>query len=300
MFGYVHPSAEGLGKEDLRRYQSVYCGLCHTLARRYGLFPRLFLNYDMAFLAVLLQPGCESEGRRCIVHPLRRRPCQCACAALDAAADLSVILLWWQIRDGIRDHGAAAGLRYRLAAAALRKSYRKAAGLRPAFDETVSHQITALDKLERENCPTLDAPADCFGRLLACAADAEGEEKRRRVLAHLLYHLGRWIYLADAADDLAKDLRRGAYNPLAYRFTPVNGRLTDEDRATLGQTMDQSVRQMASACELAEFGPYRALVENVVYEGLYLVGGAVLDGTFRRRMRARSVKPDGKAGSADG
>ena len=45
--------------------------------------------------------------------------------------------------------------------------------------------------------------------LLAAAAEEAEEGPRRRVLREILYHLGRWIYLADAADDLAKDVARG-------------------------------------------------------------------------------------------
>ncbi|MEI3141456.1 MAG: DUF5685 family protein [Lawsonibacter sp.] len=39
-------------------------------------------------------------------------------------------------------------------------------------------------------------------------------------MEQLLYHLGRWIYLIDARDDLAEDLADGRYNPVAARFGP--------------------------------------------------------------------------------
>jgi len=35
-------------------------------------------------------------------------------------------------------------------------------------------------------------------------------------LYRLGYLLGRWVYLIDAADDLAGDLKRGRFNPFAY------------------------------------------------------------------------------------
>lgn len=70
MFGYVHISPDKLSEEEKERYQACYCGLCHTLGRRYGTFARMILNYDLVFLAVLLSggsaPECARRGARCI------------------------------------------------------------------------------------------------------------------------------------------------------------------------------------------------------------------------------------------
>ena len=65
----------------------------------------------------------------------------------------------------------------------------------------------------------MDRAADAFAALLAGAAEEEPDPVRRRVLEQLLYHLGRWIYLVDAADDLKKDVKSGSYNPLVYRYS---------------------------------------------------------------------------------
>ena len=132
--------------------------------------------------------------------------------------------------------------------------------------------------------------ADTFAQLLAAAAAGVEDPVRRRVLRQLLYHLGRWVYLVDAADDLKKDVKSGSYNPLVYRFHAEGGTLTAEDRAALAATLDSSVRAMAAAFELADFGPWRAIIESVVYEGLYAVGAAVLNGTFRKGRRRKQRK----------
>lgn len=285
MFGYVRPALDKLDGENREKFQAAYCGLCHTLGRRYGLPARLFLNYDLAFLAMLLGKTCCQSPKHCVVHPIRKRPCACRSAALDAAADYSVILVWWQLQDGIADHGFWGGLKYRTASLLLRRAYRRARGNRPEFDGDTQALLARLSELERENCPIPDQPADCFARLLVRTAQGESDPERRRVLEHLLYHLGRWIYLVDAADDIKKDLRRGNYNPLALRFPHRDGVWTEESRLRLGQTLDQSIRQMASAFELADFGDYSDVIRSVVYEGLYLVGAAVLDGTFRQREK---------------
>ena len=164
-------------------------------------------------------------------------------------------------------------------------AYKKASKCQPQFDEGTRDHLARLRQLEREGSNSLDKPADCFASLLAGIAACETELSRRRVLEQMLYHLGRWIYLVDAADDLKDDLRDGAYNPVALRYELHDGTLSEESRQALGRTLDQSIRQMAAAFELADFGDYSDVIESVVYHGLYLVGAAVLDGTFHRRRR---------------
>ena len=90
MFGYVRPAADRLTQEQTDLFRSAYCGLCRTLGRRYGLPARIILNYDLAFLAILLAGGSgfSCARHRCPVHPIRGCPCGEENPALDAAADL--------------------------------------------------------------------------------------------------------------------------------------------------------------------------------------------------------------------
>ena len=291
MFGYMRPAAQRLTEEQQQRYESAYCGLCHTLGRRYGLAGRMILNYDLTFLAMLLSEGtAERCTKRCLIHPVKGRPCACGGSAFELAADMSIILTWWQIQDGIADHGFFGGLKYRAASLLLRRAYRKARALRPAFDESTRRHLEKLSELEKENCPSLDAAADTFARLLADAAHEVAQPVKRRVLEQLLYHLGRWVYLVDAADDLKKDVKTGSYNPLPLRYALPGDTLTDTARQALAQTLDSSIRAMAAAFELWDFGDYGPVIESTVYEGLYAVGTSVLEGTFRRETRVLQKK----------
>lgn len=291
MFGYVRPAAQRLTEEQQQRYEGAYCGLCHTLGRRYGLAGRMILNYDLTFLAMLLSEGtAERCTKRCLINPVKGRPCACGGSAFELAADMSIILTWWQIQDGIADHGFFGGLKYRAASLLLRRAYRKARALRPAFDESTRRHLEKLSELEKENCPSLDAAADTFARLLADAAHEVAQPVKRRVLEQMLYHLGRWVYLVDAADDLKNDVNTGSYNPLPLRYALPGDTLTDTARQALAQTLDGSIRAMAAAFELWDFGDYGPVIESTVYEGLYAVGTSVLEGTFRRETRVLQKK----------
>ena len=280
MFGYVRPALGRLSPEDRQRYQALYCGLCHRLGERCGFLSRMTLNYDFTFLAALLSADDACCQRRCPASPLKRRTAACGSEALDLAADCSVILTYYKVLDEVADGRFTRRQFCRLGAGILRRAYRVCAARRPAFDEAVRREMGRLRCLEDEQCAVMDESADTFARLLESIAGEVEDPTKRRVLAQFLYHLGRWIYLVDALDDLEKDKQEGNYNPIALRFGLTGGVLTDEARKSVAVTLDASIRQMAAAYELWTFGPWSALIQSAVYEGLYQVGHAVLEGTF--------------------
>ena len=292
MFGYVRPPLQDLPQEDADRFRRMYCGLCHTLGKRYGTAARMILNYDFTYLAILLSEKIEGEvhSKRCMVHPVHPREFLEENPAMELAADESVILAYWQLRDGVEDHDWFHGLKYRSLSAVLEPAYRKAAKLRPVFDETVRTQLSQLKELEKENCASIDRAADAFAVLLGSAAKEVDDPIRRRVLEQILYHLGRWVYLVDAADDMKKDAEEGNYNPVALRFEVQDGVWTPEKRQEFAVTLDHSIRMITTAFELWDFGVWTPILQTTFYTGLFQVGKAVLDGTFRAVPRGEDRK----------
>ena len=275
MFGYVRPVRPELKCRDFDLYRATYCGMCRCLRRRYGLIAPMLLNFDFTFLALLLwepESAFTPCRGRCHANPLVRKPMCPDSPALELAADESMVLAWWQLKDAAADDGFWKGLPARLLGTMLRPAYRKAARLRPEFDRTVRACLGELRELERENCPSMDRAADTFARILRAAAPAEGE--RGRILEQLLYHLGRWIYLADARDDLEEDARAGRYNPIAARYGG------ERDEGALKGTMDHSLELIGAAFQLGDFGCRAPVLENIIYLGLPLVQRAVFDGSW--------------------
>jgi len=292
MFGYVRPPLPTLPQEEAARFRRIYCGLCHTLGDRYGVAARFILNYDFAFLAILLSGKEEASTvtSRCIAHPIHGREYDTATAALELAADESVILAYWQLRDGVSDHDWFHGLKYRSLSAILEPAYRKAAAIRPHFDMIVRRQLKILSDLEAEACESIDRAADAFAVLLSNAAQEADEPIRRRVLEQLLYHMGRWVYLVDAADDLKKDAQTGNYNPVALRYSLTEGKWTIEARKEFAATLDHSIHMMTTAFELCDFGVWTSLLQATLYTSLFSVGKAVLNGTFQTLSRGKRQK----------
>lgn len=292
MFGYVRPIRGSLEDEAFSRYQAAYCGLCERLGRRLGYRARFTVNYDLTFLSLLLgslegAPG--SRMCRCPARPWRKKCCRQGGEALDLSADLCVILTWHKLRDAVADEPPLRACMARLGARLLRRAYRRAAAYRPEEDALVREKLTLLRDFERAGCDSLDRTADAFASILRVGALCSKDEKMRRVLAELLYHLGRYIYLTDALDDLPHDCRVGAYNVLALRFPVKNGALCAQDRAALIATVNASIGLAEAAFELLPAGADRDLLAHVLYQGLPAVLGSVAAGTFHQKKKHRRI-----------
>ena len=201
MFGYVLPSRDRLDERERERFRAVYCGLCHTLRERYRFAASLLLNYDFTLLAILLSSGDEESCtvRRCAVHPCKGCRAQTSTPALEAAADRTVILSWWQLRDHIADHGFWSGLKYRFASLFLRGAYRRAGERLPRFDaaddlkkDTESGNYNPLlYRYHTENGVLGDADRLALAETL----DASIE---RMASAYALYDYGVWTPILDS------------------------------------------------------------------------------------------------------
>lgn len=282
MFGYVRPLTAELKVRELEDYKAVYCGLCRTMGKRHGFLARFTLNYDFAFLAMALAHGidpCRMSQCRCPAHPFRKRKMCHQMSALEVAADESLILSVQKLRDDMADNGFFRGLPARIAALALRPAYKKAAAARPEFDHQVTKCLEELHVLEQERSPSLDRPADTFARILQATAPDTGEESRNRALGQMLYHVGRWIYLIDAWDDLEKDIESGSYNPIHERYQGREKEHVQEVRTTLLHS-----RNLATAAyELAKAERWDGILSNILYLGLPAIEELVLTGRWQKK-----------------
>ena len=292
MYGYVRPERGELKLREYDVFRGVYCGLCHTLKRRYGPIMRFAVNYDLTFLAMLLAgpEPVRTCPRRCPYHPMRQASCPERSESMDAAADYTVILAYWKLRDGAEDKSFVPAAGYRILTALMKGAYKKAAKHCPSFADVTESELMALRELERGNCPSIDAPADRFARILRAAADGEADAARSRILRELLYHLGRIVYILDAVDDLKDDVRSGSYNPLRFRFETKDGKLSPADEQELRLSLQHSHNSIISAYELLENTPYTDILSNILYMGLPAVTQAVFSGEWRATQRQRKER----------
>ncbi len=283
MYGYVRPLKGELKVSEYESFQAVYCGLCHSLKKQGGFAARFLVNYDLTFLAMLLDDGggCV-ERKRCPARLWGKKRCLCGASPVDIAADQSIILAWWKFDDEIRDGAFPRRLLARLLKLLFHRAYRTACARQPDFAKAVEENLRALNALEATRCESIDATADKFALILRSVALSVPDGERRRVLGELLYHLGRCVYLLDATNDLTDDEKHERYNPLRYRFNPIDGSLSESDREQLHGIVRQSVNCVIAAYELLDKGSWNGILSNILYLGLPWVTDAVFSGQWQQ------------------
>lgn len=269
MFGYIAPLKSELKIREFEVYNAYYCAVCRAVKKRYGELPRLILSYDAAFIAMLMDSltgGDESlrfETFRCFNNPLKKRNVVFETAAVDYAADVMVLLGWYNLRDKKNDRDEENPLKASavfLGEAALKSAGRRAAERLGEKAKICQDCMDEQATLEKANTAELDRAADPTGKIMAELLDFPGASEFSDILRSLGYHLGRYIYMIDAADDLEKDMRHDAYNPLRLKPIETNALRTaiSLDLARLGELLDE-----------LPLVYHKDIIDNIIYLGLF-------------------------------
>ena len=268
MFGYVKADLSKLNDEKTEQYRRVYCTLCESLKKHYGVFSRFLLNYDITFLALLKLNEANQSEQQCMHYcPYKFKKCAMLAGQEEVffyCASVLIILAYEKILDNIRDEGFFKKLLYRLLRFIFHRKYRKAKRSYPDLCDKIrqnmilqAHYEAQLASLDKAAHPT----ADSLGLIFS-----EGDKESP--LYYFGYMLGRWIYFIDAADDLEKDKKSGSFNPF---FSGI-----EEHRIT--QILNLSIGEAANAYVRIEKGQYSPIIENIIYEGTNTAQERILKG----------------------
>lgn len=301
MYGYLRIHAPELKVREQEYYRAVYCGLCRTMGKCTGQCSRMTLSYDFTLFALarmaLTGETVTVKRRRCIAHPLRKRPMAEPTPDLALCAYASAILAHHKVRDDLRDER---GLK-RTAASAIspfiasmrRRAVKRGYG---DMDSGVYLAMKELCELEASRIPSVDEPATLFGELMGKTL-AYGLEGNTAKLAHAMgLHLGRFVYILDAADDYAEDVRLHRYNPLACLYGDDAPTLTSERRESLRLSLLCELTELEKAFDLldtADQVDLRGVLSNILYEGLprqverVLFGSASCDCSQKGKSKKR-------------
>ena len=267
MFGYVRAKREELTVREDTLYRAAYCGLCKEMGRCTGQCSRLTLSYDMVFLYLVrmaLRGETPSAKKgRCLLHPLKARQIVQSDAELSYAARASALLAYGKLRDDLCDERGWKRFAKQLAHPFLAHA-KKRADLAELYAKIETH-LAALSAVEQEKRPSVDAPAEIFGALLAdvFAYDLSGDAAR--LAREIGFRTGRFIYAADAADDIAEDAKSGSYNP----FLLLYGAEPDaEQQKVIDMAMRFDLTALAAAIDLMETHPLLPMIRNIIYLGM--------------------------------
>lgn len=129
---------------------------------------------------------------------------------------------------------------------------------------------TSPGSSERSDDP--DAPGASGMQDEPCGFASPGNDTRE-LLARAGYHLGKWIYMIDAVDDIDENIESGAYNPLLFRFGfDAANETADGFRARIEPDLRFNLYHylaMLSRCtDSLDIRKNAGIIENVIYFGL--------------------------------
>ena len=168
----------------------------------------------------------------------------------------------------MRDERGRRRFKARLRCLWLKGAYRRAKKRYPELAASVRERLVQLSEKEAQRSPTVDGVAAVFGELLAeiFAHGLDGE--RARIARSIGWHTGRFIYITDAADDMAEDAEKGRFNPFLLLY---GGLPSEQERESIHDAILSCLADMEMAFDLIDDkeAPERGeILKNILYLGM--------------------------------
>ena len=279
MFGYVTFYKDELKIKDFNKFRAYYCGLCKELGKSFNQLVRLGLSYDFTFLALLMDSVDGSDtlfsAQGCFKHLGKKRATVKDNTSVKYASDMSIVFMYYKLLDDVKDDfsllSAVALIPYWFAFQKVKKKY-------PREITAIKDNLEALSKLEKEQCGNIDEVAHSFAQIMEVLFDRGDDDLKR-----LGYNIGRFIYIADAANDYEKDVKKKKYNPYRYAYSD---KTADDIKQLAGNSMMMTLSMAAQNYENLKIIKNKDLLDNIIYLGL--------------RQRMESVVCNDKRGKENG
>ncbi len=274
MFGYIKTYAPELKVRENEYYRAVYCGLCRSLGKCTGQLSRLTLSYDITFAALLRLAATGAKPkisvRRCVAHPIKKRSMADPCDELDFCAVVGILLAYHKLGDDIADEKGGKRVKARIGKGFMLGMARKARKQIADAENIIIKRLSALSEIEKSGILSVDTPADCFGHLMGELLSLGLPLRESRIMSKLGFHLGRWLYIIDAADDYCDDIKKNRYNPFALLYS---GReLSDTELENIFNALSAELMAASDAFDLMEISEGQndifAIIRNILYLGM--------------------------------
>nr|WP_207729660.1 DUF5685 family protein [Clostridium cibarium] len=277
VFGYITPVKDELKIKDYETFRNYYCGLCMAIKNNFGNIPRIGLNYDATFFAVLLdslyKEPTNTYNSSCIKHPIKKRTCIKENIPLTYTANLNIALIYYNALDDVIDDNNLVSKTISLVLLPYKRKM-----IYNNIDNIVKTNLNELHSMETSNNSfPLDEITHPFGHIIgeilkeAPFTFNRDTPKIRNSLYTFGYSFGKWIYLIDALDDLTNDMDNGKFNPIEKSYNKKNlpyERLVKE----IKEAMDFLLMGLAMNCsDLLKELPIEkneGIIYNVINRGL--------------------------------
>ncbi|KPU43602.1 hypothetical protein OXPF_30430 [Oxobacter pfennigii] len=276
MFGYIFPDKPELKVKEFELFRAYYCGLCKALGENCGLTARFVLNYDSAFLGMLLSSFNEASENiafeKCIANPIKKKPVIKESSILKYASDINIILAYYKLKDDYEDDRSPKALAMM---GVLKSAFNKSIKRNMKKGSVIKNKLEELSKIEKAGCKSIDEAAEPFAKLteeIFAYKPVCDTENKEQLLRWFGYNIGKWIYIIDAYDDLEKDIAAKSFNPILGQFCYNNEKAEDfknRIKDNVNFTLTYTLSEAGKAYELLELKKNASIIENIVFGGMY-------------------------------
>ncbi len=259
MYGRIIVNKNELKFREFDVYRSYYCGLCSSLGKN-GCSKSMCLSYDLTFLSLLLNSLYETETtvsqKRCICHVCKKHP-EVTHAYSDYVSDMSILLSYYKCLDDFHDDKNPLALLYGLS---LKPVVKK---IEQRYSEKCERIRTLLSELSVvEKSDSIEEAANIFGKITSIIFTPENDIWYD-TLSSFGFYLGKFIYIADAYEDIESDLKKNRPNPLKKMY---QSRKFDNECRTI---LNMYAASAADEFEKLPIIENAEILRNIIYSGIW-------------------------------
>lgn len=271
MFGYVVPDKMNMFMKDYYGYRAFYCGLCKSIGKRCSQLMRINTTYDMTFLNILAHAVTDVEIEmkmgKCVLNMVQKKLIAQNDKLTEKIVDIGTILAHYKCVDDILDDKSLS--KRFIDKAVIKRHYKKARKNYPELDKYISDKYLELAEAEKAKCSSIDRISHHFGEIMVRIGQTVFEDKYTPKLSNLLYNLGKWVYLADAIDDIDEDFKKKKYNVflIDYEYKDKETFL-EEKKDTLEFVMMSCYNTICNDFDKIEVKKYEGILTNILWYGM--------------------------------
>ncbi len=283
MFGYVRVNKPEMKVKEYEAYRGIYCSLCKSMRKNYGILSALTLSYDLTFFALSLislkGKKLHLKAGRCPYNPAKRCSfCQNNEEELKYTAAVSMMMFYFKVKDNIADGSFFRKiLMYIILPYAFFK-YKKAKRLYREAALIVEKSMKEQSLTEKSGTDSVDMAAhnsaDALGRLLNLETVSEN-------VYRFGYGIGKFVYLCDALDDIEKDIKKKNYNVFVNKYSLTDS-ADEKIKEEIKSSLNLSLGMVGEAYGKIENKTLSPLIENIIYEGTENTMNDILKGKVEK------------------
>ena len=282
MLGYVRAYKPEMTFKNYELYKGVYCTLCKSLGKRYGLPARFILSYDFTFFAMVrmaVRDCCPNfVSSRCSFNPAKKcLDCNRDSEDIAYTADVSILMMYHKLRDNIEDSRFFKKFLCRMLMPYAKHLYKKACARTGDIYKVLETQMERQQILESNNA-SLDEAADPSAVMLSELLGYNIGCNDPMALKKFGYMLGRWVYITDAVHDCEDDIKVGSFNPLKKRFG------SPDFKEYCEEMMNLTIGEAILVYKRLKINRFDDILTNVLYDGVYSVTKKVLEDNYEKSL----------------